>query len=178
MHSNKSVVYLLLIGLALQLMLTLTVVLADVSHLDYSNSPSSQLGAYHYPTPRIQLQEQQRPRSHQQIARQFVDPSLEHVAFTQVLTRSGYVFGNGINGNGNKAAGSAPLQATVSAKGRSIGSTSTLSDSNSLNLKLPVPFGAMPLNVAHLPLQAGASYATLPHTTGLTSYGTAQIQRR
>lgn len=158
---QKSVVLLLFFGLALQL----NVVQADVSHLDYSFSPSTQLGAYHYPVPRAPQ------RAHQQVARQFVEPALEHAAFTQVLTSRGYVFG------GNAAAAAAPLTAaaTAPATGRAI---ATHSDSNSLNLKLPVPFGLMPLNVANLPLQAGASYATVPHTTGLTSYGTAQIQRR
>lgn len=66
--------------------------------------------------------------------------------------------------------------AAGSATGRSISSASV--DANSLNLKLPVPFGIAPLNVAQLPLQAGAPYASVPRTTGLTSYGTPQIQRR
>ncbi|XP_030561137.1 uncharacterized protein LOC115762901 [Drosophila novamexicana] len=168
MSHKKSVANLLLMGLALQLT---SAVLADVSHLEYSISPSSQLGAYHYPAPRAS----QRQLSHQQVARQFVEPALEHAAFTQVLTSSGYVFG----GNTAAAAVSAPLTAAATAAtGRSIGTPTAHADANSLNLKLPVPFGLMPLNVANLPLQAGASYATVPRTTGLTSYGTAQIQRR
>ncbi|XP_064542504.1 uncharacterized protein LOC135431339 [Drosophila montana] len=167
MSHKKSVANLLLMGLALQLT---SAVLADVSHLEYSISPSSQLGAYHYPAPRAPL----RQLSHQQVARQFVEPALEHAAFTQVLTSSGYVFG----GNTVAAASAASAPLTAAATGRSIGSATAHADANSLNLKLPVPFGLMPLNVANLPLQAGASYATVPRTTGLTSYGTAQIQRR
>ncbi|EDW68550.1 uncharacterized protein [Drosophila virilis] len=169
MSHKKSVANLLLMGLALQLT---SAVLADVSHLEYSISPSSQLGAYHYPAPRAP----QRQLSHQQVARQFVEPALEHAAFTQVLTSSGYVFGGSTVAAA--AAASAPLTAAAAATGRSIGSPTAHADANSLNLKLPVPFGLMPLNVANLPLQAGASYATVPRTTGLTSYGTAQIQRR
>ncbi|XP_032587609.1 uncharacterized protein LOC6581204 [Drosophila mojavensis] len=166
-HKKSVVVLLLFFGLALHS----SAVRADVSHLDYSIAASPQLGAYHYPVPRAPQ------RAQQHVARQFVEPALEHAAFTQVLTSRGYVFG------GNAAPIAAPLTAPApapapapaAATGRAI---ATHSDSNSLNLKLPVPFGLMPLNVANLPLQAGASYATVPHTTGLTSYGTAQIQRR
>ncbi|XP_034482184.1 uncharacterized protein LOC117787699 [Drosophila innubila] len=160
MYSNKSVAQLLLLGFALQVV---AVVQADVSQLEYSIRPSSQVAYYHYPVPRTQQHQRQ-------VARQFVAPELEHAAFTQALTSRGYVFG----GNTAAASVSAPLTAAVPA-GRSISSSS---DANSLNLKLPVPFGVMPLNVAHLPLQAGAPYASVPHTTGLTSYGTAHVQRR
>ncbi|XP_060656134.1 uncharacterized protein LOC132791287 [Drosophila nasuta] len=156
---------LLLLGLT-------SLALGDVSHLppanlEYSITPSSQVAYYHYPAPRGQQL--------RQVARQFAAPALEHAAFTQALTSRGYVFGAG-----NTAAASAPLTAAVapSATGRSIAAPATHADGNSLNLKLPVPFGVMPLNVAHLPLQAGAPYASVPHTTGLTSYGTAQVQRR
>ncbi|TDG48099.1 hypothetical protein AWZ03_005516 [Drosophila navojoa] len=174
-HKKSVVVLLLFFGLALHS----SAVRADVSHLDYSISASPQLGAYHYPVPRAPQ------RAQQHVARQFVEPALEHAAFTQVLTSRGYVFGG--NAAPIAAALTAPAPAPAPAPvpaaapsaavatGRAI---ATHSDSNSLNLKLPVPFGLMPLNVANLPLQAGASYATVPHTTGLTSYGTAQIQRR
>ncbi|KAL7733526.1 hypothetical protein ACLKA6_004995 [Drosophila palustris] len=168
MYCNKSVAQLLLLGIALQVA---AVVQADVSHLEYSITPSSQVAHYYYPVPRMQqLQQQQR---HQQVARQFVAPALEHAAFTQALTSRGYVFG------GNTAAASAAAPLTAAAPvGRAINSPAVHADANSLNLKLPVPFGVMPLNVAHLPLQAGAPYASVPHTTGLTSYGTAHVQRR
>ncbi|KAI8041653.1 uncharacterized protein LOC128257037 [Drosophila gunungcola] len=149
---------------------------ADVSHLDYSITPSSQLAYYHYPAPnRPGVQRAAQRSQYQQyphVARQFAEPSLEQAAFTQALTSQGYVFG----------APSAPLQVAPSQQvassstGRSIASASV--DANSLNLKLPVPFGIAPLNVAQLPLQAGAPYASVPRTTGLTSYGTPQIQRR
>lgn len=167
---QKSVAQLLVIGIALQVV-SVVVVQADVSHLEYSVRPSSQVAYYHYPVPRNQ---QQRQLQHQQqVAREFAAPSLEHAAFTQALTSRGYVFG------GNTGAASAPLTAAVPhASGRSIGSPAVHADANSLNLKLPVPFGVMPLNVAHLPLQAGAPYASVPHTTGLTSYGTSHVQRR
>ncbi|XP_017080648.1 uncharacterized protein LOC108114263 [Drosophila eugracilis] len=162
--------------------------LADVSHLDYSITPSSQLAYYHYPAPnrpavqRSQRTQYQQVQQYPHVARQFAEPALEQAAFTQALTSQGYVFG----------APSAPLQvapsapkpqqvarpaaASGSATGRSIASAAV--DANSLNLKLPVPFGIAPLNVAQLPLQAGAPYASVPRTTGLTSYGTPQIQRR
>ncbi|KAM8710924.1 hypothetical protein ACLKA7_017539 [Drosophila subpalustris] len=131
-----------------QLLLLLVVAAVQA---DVSITPSSPVAHYFYPVPRTQLQQQQQRQ--QQVARQFAAPALEHAAFTQALTSRGYVFGT-----------AAPLSAPP--------------DANSLNLKLPVPFGAMPLNVAHLPLQAGAPYASVPHTTGLTSYGTAHVQRR
>ncbi|KAH8283316.1 hypothetical protein KR054_001791, partial [Drosophila jambulina] len=162
--------------------------LADVSHLEYSITPSSQLAYYHYPAPsrqqpsRVVQQRYQQvgakaaPQQYHQVARQFAEPALEQAAFTQALTSQGYVFG----------APSAPLQVASSAPqaqaaapvatGRGIPSAAV--DANSLNLKLPVPFGIAPLNVAQLPLQAGAPYASVPRTTGLTSYGTPQIQRR
>ncbi|EDX10679.1 GD12494 [Drosophila simulans] len=149
----------------LQLM---SLALADVSHLDYSIAPSTQLGYYHYPAPnrpavqRSQRNQYQQNQQYPQVARQFAEPALEHAAFTQALTSQGYV------ARVSAAAGSAT--------GRSISSASV--DANSLNLKLPVPFGIAPLNVAQLPLQAGAPYASVPRTTGLTSYGTPQIQRR
>ncbi|KAH8416313.1 hypothetical protein KR222_006921, partial [Zaprionus bogoriensis] len=173
---------LLVAGLALVLQLTSTA-LADVSHLEYSITPSAQVAYYQYPAPRTQHQRQQQQQQlhhQQQVARQFVSPALEHAAFTQALTSSGYVFG------GNPPAAIAPVSAPLTAAaplpaaatGRAISAPATHSDSNSLNLKLPVPFGVMPLNVAHLPLQAGAPYASVPRTTGLTSYGTAQLQRR
>lgn len=136
---------------------------------------------YHYPAPSRQQQRYQPvqaakpPQQYHQVARQFAEPALEHAAFTQALTSQGYVFG----------APSAPLQVASSAPqaqatpagatGRALPSAV---DANSLNLKLPVPFGIAPLNVAQLPLQAGAPYASVPRTTGLTSYGTPQIQRR
>ncbi|KAH8239148.1 hypothetical protein KR032_001332, partial [Drosophila birchii] len=174
----------------------LCLALADVSHLEYSITPSSQVAYYHYPAPSRQQQQQpavqrvvqQRyqqvaakapSQQYHQVARQFAEPALEQAAFTQALTSQGYVFG----------APSAPLQVASSAPqaqaaapgsgvatGRAIPSASV--DANSLNLKLPVPFGIAPLNVAQLPLQAGAPYASVPRTTGLTSYGTPQIQRR
>ncbi|KAH8302576.1 hypothetical protein KR044_008395, partial [Drosophila immigrans] len=168
---QKSVAHLLLLLLGLA-----TVALGDVSHLphpqpnlEYSITPSAQVAYYHYPAPRGQ-------QLRHQVARQFAAPALEHAAFTQALTSRGYVFG------GNSAAASAPHTAAVApaavVTGRSIAGPALHADANSLNLKLPVPFGVMPLNVAHLPLQAGAPYASVPHTTGLTSYGTAQVQRR
>ncbi|XP_022229214.2 transcription factor btd [Drosophila obscura] len=180
----------------LLLLQLLNAAFGDVSHLEYTISPSSQVAYYHYPAPRQpqrlpqqqqQQQQQQRyqqqPQQYQQLARQFAAPHLEHAAFTQALTSQGYVFG----------APSAPLPAVqaapqqsqppkpaalAAAAGRSIGGGVASVDANSLNLKLPVPFGLAPLNVAQLPLQAGAPYASVPHTTGLTSYGTPQIQRR
>ncbi|XP_068139924.1 uncharacterized protein [Drosophila tropicalis] len=179
------------------------VVHGDASHLgkdlEYTITPSSQVAYYHYPAPSRsvaatrrhqqyhqpsqQYQQQTQPH-HQdhQVVREFAAPALEHAAFTQALTSHGYVFGG--------AAASAPLASiqpappvsaavpappAVSLQARSIAQGI---DSNSLNLKLPVPFGLTPLNVAQLPLQAGAPYASVPHTTGLTSYGTPQIQRR
>ncbi|XP_017042986.1 uncharacterized protein LOC108089320 [Drosophila ficusphila] len=161
--------------------------LADVSHLEYSIKPSSQLAYYHYPAPsrpvlqRGQRTQYQQSQQYPQVARQFAEPALEQAAFTQALTSQGYVFG----------APSAPLQVAPSAvqtqqvarpaipAGSSAGrSLISNADANSLNLKLPVPFGITPLNVAQLPLQAGAPYASVPRTTGLTSYGTPQIQRR
>ncbi|KAH8366256.1 hypothetical protein KR093_011062, partial [Drosophila rubida] len=166
---------------AVQLVLLLavaTLALADVSHLpsvanlDYSITPSAQVAYYHYPVPRgQQLRHQQ-----QQVARQFAAPALEHAAFTQALTSRGYVFGG--NSAAASASASAPIATAAVSTGRSIAGPALHADANSLNLKLPVPFGVMPLNVAHLPLQAGAPYASVPHTTGLTSYGTAQVQRR
>ncbi|BFF99737.1 uncharacterized protein DMAD_07566 [Drosophila madeirensis] len=183
--------------LCILLLQLLNAAFGDVSHLEYSITPSSQVAYYHYPAPRQSVQQpqrvpqqqqqqqryQQQPQQYQQVARQFVAPHLEHAAFTQALTSQGYVFG----------APSAPLPAAqaapqphqqpkpaplAAATGRSIGGGVASSDANSLNLKLPVPFGLAPLNVAQLPLQAGAPYASVPHTTGLTSYGTPQIQRR
>ncbi|KAH8384305.1 hypothetical protein KR200_002269, partial [Drosophila serrata] len=169
----------------------LSLTLGDVSHLEYSITPSSQVAYYHYPAPSRQQQPavqrvvQQRyqqvaakaqPQQYHQVARQFAEPALEQAAFTQALTSQGYVFG----------APSAPLQVASSAPqaqaaapagtGRALPSAAV--DANSLNLKLPVPFGIAPLNVAQLPLQAGAPYASVPRTTGLTSYGTPLIQRR
>jgi len=165
----------------------LNLALGDVSHLDYSITPSSQLGYYHYPAPnRPALQRAQRTQYQQiqsqqypQVAQQFAEPALEQAAFTQALTSQGYVFG--APSSQLQVAPSAPQPQQVvplgsgSITGRSIASNA---DANSLNLKLPVPFGIAPLNVAQLPLQAGAPYASVPRTTGLTSYGTPQIQRR
>ncbi|XP_030386250.1 uncharacterized protein LOC115633046 [Scaptodrosophila lebanonensis] len=180
----------LLLGICL-VSLTLLTAHADVSHLrnglEYSITPSSQVAYYHYPTPQRaqprlgsppQRPQQQRryqaaPPHHQSVVRQFTEPALDHVAFTQALTSQGYVFG----------AASAPLAANTppsvgsSPSGRALGSSAAV-DANSLNVKLPVPFGITPLNVAQLPLQAGAPYSTVSHTTGLTSYGTPEIQRR
>ncbi|KAH8364356.1 hypothetical protein KR084_006287 [Drosophila pseudotakahashii] len=167
--------------------------LSDVSHLDYSITPSSQLAYYHYPAPsrqgvqRSQRTQYQQTQQYPHVARQFAEPALEQAAFTQALTSQGYVFG------APSVPAPAPAQLQVappaalpqqqvarpSVAGRSIGSSSSAAvDANSLNLKLPVPFGFTPLNVAQLPLQAGAPYASVPRTTGLTSYGTPQIQRR
>ncbi|XP_037720388.1 uncharacterized protein LOC119553827 [Drosophila subpulchrella] len=169
----------------------LSLALGDVSHLDYSITPSSQLGYYHYPAPnRPALQRTQRTQyqpiqtqEYPQLARQFAEPALEQAAFTQALTSQGYVFG--APSSQLQVAPSAPQPQQVARPsvplgsgtitGRSIASNA---DANSLNLKLPVPFGIAPLNVAQLPLQAGAPYASVPRTTGLTSYGTPQIQRR
>ncbi|KAH8339231.1 hypothetical protein KR074_007747, partial [Drosophila pseudoananassae] len=178
--------------------------LADVSHLEYSITPSSQLAYYHYPAPNRQAvqrlpqpQPQQRyqqvvakaPQQYTQVARQFAEPALEQAAFTQALTSQGYVFG--VPSSQLQVAPPAPpqpIQQVAKPSGRSIPASATAAaastvsanslDANSLNLKLPVPFGIAPLNVAQLPLQAGAPYASVPHTTGLTSYGTPQIQRR
>lgn len=185
LQKSNSRCTLLAAGLAL-LQLTASV-LADVSHLspasglEYTITPSAQVAYYQYPAPRVQHQrqqqqpQQQQPQHHQQVARQFAAPALEHAAFTQALTSSGYVFG--ANPPQLAAAAAAPSAAlTAASTGRAIATQA--SDSNSLNLKLPVPLGAMPLNVAHLPLQAGAPYALVPRTTGLTSYGTPHVQRR
>ncbi|KPU78334.1 uncharacterized protein Dana_GF27465 [Drosophila ananassae] len=180
--------------------------LADVSHLEYSITPSSQLAYYHYPAPnrpavqrlpQPQPQPQQRyqqvvakaPQQYNHVARQFAEPALEQAAFTQALTSQGYVFG--VPSSQLQVAPPAPpqpIQQLPKPSGRSIPASATATassaatanalDANSLNLKLPVPFGIAPLNVAQLPLQAGAPYASVPHTTGLTSYGTPQIQRR
>ncbi|XP_016965847.1 uncharacterized protein LOC108035014 [Drosophila biarmipes] len=165
--------------------------LGDVSHLDYSITPSSQVAYYHYPAPNRQTvpraQRTQYPQiqgqQYPQVARQFAEPALEQAAFTQALTSQGYVFG--APSSQLQVAPSAPQPQQVARPsvplapgtiaGRSIASSA---DANSLNLKLPVPFGIAPLNVAQLPLQAGAPYASVPRTTGLTSYGTPQIQRR
>ncbi|ALC43947.1 CG13046 [Drosophila busckii] len=133
---------------------------ADVSHV----APSSN---QFYPYQPRQYQQQQ-------LAKQFSAPELEHAAFTQVLTSRGYVFG------GPAAAAAATAQAANLPRPRTLSAAAAAAahaEGNSLNLKLPVPFGLMPLNVAQLPLQAGAPYALVPRTTGLTSYGTAQIQR-
>ncbi|XP_017015747.2 uncharacterized protein [Drosophila takahashii] len=178
------IVLLQLVGLAL----------SDVSHLDYSITPSSQLAYYHYPAPsrqgvqRTQRTQYQQTQQYPQVARQFAEPALEQAAFTQALTSQGYVFGapSASAPAALQVAPPAPLPQQLvtrpsgSATGRSIGSSSSSAavDANSLNLKLPVPFGFTPLNVAQLPLQAGAPYASVPRTTGLTSYGTPQIQRR
>ncbi|EDV52249.1 uncharacterized protein LOC6545041 [Drosophila erecta] len=166
----------------------LSLALADVSHLDFSIAPSAQLGYYRYPAPnrpavqRGQRNQYQQPQQYTQVARQFAEPALEHAAFTQALTSQGYVFGAPSSGLQVAPSAAQPQQlarasaGAGSATGRSISSSSV--DANSLNLKLPVPFGIAPLNVAQLPLQAGAPYASVPRTTGLTSYGTPQIQRR
>ncbi|KAH8257392.1 hypothetical protein KR038_008270, partial [Drosophila bunnanda] len=175
------------IPLLLQL---LSLAVADVSHLEYSITPSSQVAYYHYPAPSrqqpaaVQRVVQQRyqqvaakapPQQYHQVARQFAEPALEQAAFTQALTSQGYVFG--APSAPLQVASSAPqAQAAAPATGRALPSAAV--DANSLNLKLPVPFGIAPLNVAQLPLQAGAPYASVPRTTGLTSYGTPQIQRR
>ncbi|XP_001352548.3 myb-like protein AA [Drosophila pseudoobscura] len=189
--------------LCLLLLQLLNAAFGDVSHLEYTITPSSQVAYYHYPAPRQQLpqrvQQQQQQRyqppqqQYQQLARQFAAPHLEHAAFTQALTSQGYVFGApsaplpAVQAAPQPPQQSQPLKAPkpaplAAATGRSIAggvaSVSASTDANSLNLKLPVPFGLAPLNVAQLPLQAGAPYASVPHTTGLTSYGTPQIQRR
>lgn len=199
LQKSNSRCTLLAAGLAL-LQLTATA-LADVSHLspapatggatlEYSIRPSAQVAYYQYPAPRVQYQrqqqQQQQPQHHQQVARKFAAPALEHAAFTQALTSSGYVFGANppqlpaASSAALIAAAAAPHAATAAAAatGRAIATQASDSNSNSLNLKLPVPLGAMPLNVAHLPLQAGAPYALVPRTTGLTSYGTPHVQRR
>ncbi|KAH8378592.1 hypothetical protein KR009_000124, partial [Drosophila setifemur] len=179
--------------LLLQLM---SLALADVSHLEYTITPSSQLAYYHYPAPnragvqRI-AQPQQRyqqvavkppQQQYNQVSRQFVEPALEHAAFTQALTSQGYVFGAPSAALQVASSAPQPQQAAKPVLATGAGSTGrslpSAVDSNSLNLKLPVPFGIAPLNVAQLPLQAGAPYASVPRTTGLTSYGTPQIQRR
>ncbi|XP_016983021.2 uncharacterized protein LOC108047378 [Drosophila rhopaloa] len=166
--------------LLLQLM---SLALADVSHLDYSIKPSSQLAYYHYPAPsrpgvqrtaqRTQYQQSQQ-QQYPHVATQFAEPALEQAAFTQALTSQGYVFG-APSSSLQVAPSQQVARSSGSVTGRSIASAV---DANSLNLKLPVPFGIAPLNVAQLPLQAGAPYASVPRTTGLTSYGTPQIQRR
>lgn len=185
MHNDflqKSISRCTLLAAGLALLQLTSTALADVSHLsppaplEYSITPSAQVAYYQYPAPRVvQHQRQQlQPQHHQQVARQFAAPALEHAAFTQALTSSGYVFGaNPPSSAALTAAAAAPQPAAST--GRAIATQA--SDSNSLNLKLPVPLGAMPLNVAHLPLQAGAPYALVPRTTGLTSYGTAHLQR-
>lgn len=183
MHNDflqKSISRCTLLAAGLALLQLTSTVLADVSHLspaplEYSITPSAQVAYYQYPAPRVQHQRQQlQPQHHQQVARQFAAPALEHAAFTQALTSSGYVFGANPPSSAALTAALAPQPAAST--GRAIATQA--SDSNSLNLKLPVPLGAMPLNVAHLPLQAGAPYALVPRTTGLTSYGTAHLQRR
>ncbi|KAH8295773.1 hypothetical protein KR018_008431 [Drosophila ironensis] len=185
------------------LLLQLTsLVLGDASHLEYSIKPSSQLAYYHYPAPNRpvaqrryqQVAARPQPQQYTHVARQFAEPALEQAAFTQALTSQGYVFGAPppfqaapsapqpqLVAKAPVAPAPAPAQAPSPAPvGRSIASSSAAAavDANSLNLKLPVPFGIAPLNVAQLPLQAGAPYASVPRTTGLTSYGTPQIQRR
>lgn len=183
MHNDflqKSISRCTLLAAGLALLQLTSTALADVSHLsppaplEYTITPSAQVAYYQYPAPRVQHQRQQlQPQHHQQVARQFAAPALEHAAFTQALTSSGYVFGANPP---SSAALSAAAPQPAASTGRAIATQA--SDSNSLNLKLPVPLGAMPLNVAHLPLQAGAPYALVPRTTGLTSYGTAHLQRR
>lgn len=104
------------------------------------------------------------------ISQQFTSPALDNAAFNMALTSQGYTTG----------ATSAALKKAPSAVGSS-SSTALLeatpsSSGKSLNVKLPLPFNITPLNIAPLPLQAGAPYAKLPNA--VTSYGTTYPQRR
>ncbi|XP_073841899.1 uncharacterized protein [Musca autumnalis] len=98
------------------------------------------------------------------ISQQFASPALDNAAFTMALTSQGYLTGATSAAIKKAPASTAQLEATPS------------SSRNSLNVKLPLPFNITPLNIAPLPLQAGAPYAKLPNA--VTSYGTTYPQRR
>ncbi|XP_013117424.2 uncharacterized protein LOC106094734, partial [Stomoxys calcitrans] len=114
------------------------------------------------------------------ISQQFASPSLENAAFSMALTNQGYktvagTLASPSNSIALKAAPAATTSAAVSAQLALLSATPS-SSGNSLNVKLPLPFNITPLNIAPLPLQAGAPYAKLPQ--GVTSYGTIYPQRR
>ncbi|XP_075162017.1 uncharacterized protein LOC142234737 [Haematobia irritans] len=116
------------------------------------------------------------------VSQQFASPALENAAFTMALTNQGYKTVSSLTPSASnsialKAAPAASQASTPSSSAQlSLLSATPSSSGTSLNVKLPLPFNITPLNIAPLPLQAGAPYAKLPQ--GVTSYGTVYPQRR
>ncbi|KAI8120183.1 hypothetical protein FF38_09562 [Lucilia cuprina] len=120
------------------------------------------------------------------ITKQFTSPALDNAAFNLALSNQGYTIG----GNAANAALTSTSRsskttatqtaisnaATASAAPAGSSSFSNLPPLTSLNVKLPLPIGITPLNIAPLPLQAGAPYTAIPN--GVTSYGTPYPQRK
>ncbi|TMW46194.1 hypothetical protein DOY81_008730 [Sarcophaga bullata] len=119
------------------------------------------------------------------LAKQFNSPALDNAAFNLALSSQGYATSNIAAVNAALTAATSrsnktPIQSTaVSSTSLSSSQSSTASSSPqlaSLNVKLPLPIGITPLNIAPLPLQAGAPYTAIPN--GVTSYGTPYPQRK
>lgn len=118
------------------------------------------------------------------VTKQFTSPALDNAAFNLALTNQGYAIGgntaavNAASSRSSKTTSTSTLSLPASS---STGSSSSSSSSStpglaSLNVKLPLPIGVTPLNIAPLPLQAGAPYTAIPNA--VTSYGTPYPQRK
>lgn len=161
---------------------------------EYTIAASQEVGAYHYPAPpksqqlydpaAAQQSAYTAPQTYQSnyaasslvhhssvIAQKFISPALDNAAFNLALTNQGYTYGN-------TPAVSAALTATSRSSKTTLQrpASSATPVIGSLNVKLPLPLGVTPLNIAPLPLQAGAPYANIPNS--VTSYGTVYPQRK
>ncbi|KAM7355851.1 uncharacterized protein ACRADG_001795 [Cochliomyia hominivorax] len=125
------------------------------------------------------------------ITKQFTSPALDNAAFNLALSNQGYTIGNTATVNAasrsskttstqSVASPATPASSSSSATTTSQSSSSSSSSSApslaSLNVKLPLPIGVTPLNIAPLPLQGGAPYTAIPNA--VTSYGTPYPQRK
>lgn len=113
------------------------------------------------------------------VTKQFSSPALDNAAFNLALTNQGYTTGkaplatNAALTTATSRSSKRPIKSTTTASSSSVSSSSQIA---SLNVKLPLPLGITPLNIAPLPLQAGAPYTSIPNS--ITSYGTPYPQRK
>ncbi|XP_065361739.1 mucin-5AC [Calliphora vicina] len=115
-------------------------------------------------------------RSATAITKQFTSPALDNAAFNLALSNQGYTLGGNTAAASSSRSSKTSAASTASAAPSSSGPSASLPPLTSLNVKLPLPIGITPLNIAPLPLQAGAPYTSIPNS--VTSYGTTYPQRK